>query len=295
MRLVRSDSPEVIQFVRSARTLVCWGWSALALVCVASVPGLLIALLVGLIVSMRAAVWVGVPIILGWDLYILWRGRSRRRNWVLAACDDRVYVRLFVRRVKGWPVIREPDIMVLEASEIASISAHTIQLFLYGPKPKVIEWLVIKPADTVAEAVCSHIRPLQYGSPNICGIRPIDPGKQVFVGNENGALTVEWRWCRPALRAFLQQVARQGQGIAIGPENRSELDLNGIWHGLREEPNIQQRRLLVQAAHLGFGHECVKLLSLYRFGTFPSYQKATAYMAEIEREEAETERTAVPQ
>lgn len=294
MNLVRSDSPEVIHCVASARALVCWGWSVLHVVCVASVPGLLIALLVDVIVSVRAAIWVGLPIVLGWNAYILWRGRSPRLNWVLAACGDRVYVRLFVRRVKGWPVVREPDVMVLEASEIAAISSHAVELFLYGPKPKVIEWLVIKPADSVAEAVSNHIRPLQYGSPNICGIRPIDPGKQVYVGNEEGPLTIEWKWCRPGLRSFLQHVAQQCPAIAIGPESRSELDLNGVWHGLREEPNAQQRRLLVQAVHLGFGPECVKLLSLYRFCTFPSYQKATAYLTDIERGEAETT-YAVPQ
>lgn len=294
MKLVRSDSPEVIHCVASASALVCWGWSVLHVVCIASVPGLLIALLVDVIVSVRAAIWVGLPILLGWNAYILWRGRSPRLNWVLAACGERVYVRLFVRRVKGWPVVREPDVMALEASEIAAISSHTVELFLYGPKPKVIEWLVIKPADSAAEAVSNHIRPLQYGSPNICGIRPIDPGKQVYVGNEDGPLTIEWKWCRPALRSFLQQVAQQCPAITITPENRSELDLNGIWNGLREEPNAQQRRLLVQAVHLGFGPECVKLLSMYRFGTFPSYQKATAYLAEIERQEAETT-YAVPQ
>lgn len=37
--------------------------------------------------------------------------------------------------------------MVLEASDITSISARTIEVFVYGPKPKVLEWLVIYPAN----------------------------------------------------------------------------------------------------------------------------------------------------
>src|ERR1700740_633284 len=204
MKLVRADAPEVVHCVASAGALVCWGWSVLALVCVASVPGLLIALLVGLMVSVRAAVWGGAPIVLAWDAYMLRRGRSPRLNWVRAIGAERVYVRLFARRGRKQADVEEPEILVLEPSEIASMSAQTFELFLYGSTPKVIEWLVIRPADTVAENVSDHIRPLQCGTgPNMCGIKPIDPNKQVLVGNEKGPLTIEWKWCRPALQTFL--------------------------------------------------------------------------------------------
>jgi hypothetical protein len=288
MRVVRADAPEIVHCVDSAGALACWGWTVLAVVCLASVPGLLIALLVGLLISVRAAVWSGILIVLVWNGYMLWRSRSPRLNWVIAVCAERVYVRLFAKRGRKQASV-EPEILVLESSEIASMSVHTIDLFLYGPKPNVVEWLVIEPANGVAEEVSDHIRPLQSGmSPNMCGIRRIDAVKQVYVGNEEGPLTIEWKWCRPALRTFLRQVAQQCPAIAVGPEQCSELDLNGIWHGTREGPNAQQRRMLVRAMRLGFGSNCVQLLSLYRFGTFPSYQKATAYLAEIEREEAET-------
>ena len=295
MKLVRADSAEVVHCGASANdVLACWGWSPLAIVCVSSVPGLLIALLVGLMVSVKAAAWGVIPIVLVWDGYMLWRGRSPRLNWVLAACAGRVFVRLFQSRVRGRPVVREPNVLILDASDISSISAHTVKLFLYGPNPKVIEWLVIEPAGAVAEAVSDHIRPLQRGTiPNACGIRPVDPNKQVFVGNEEGPLTIEWKWCRPALRTFLQRVAQQCPSIVIGIERRTEVDLNGIWHGTREEPNADQRRLLVRAARLGFGRKCAELLSLYRFGTFPSLQRATQYLAVIERAEAETQHSAV--
>jgi hypothetical protein len=161
---------------------------------------------------------------------------------------------------------------MFEASEIASMSARTVEVFLYGPKPRAIDWLVIEPVREAAETVSNHIRPL---------LRP--PGRQVYVTNEEGCLTMNWEWCRPALQAFLQQVARECPSVAIAPEERSELDLNGIWHGFREKPDAEQRRILVQAKRLGFGCECERLLSLYR--RMPR-REVSAYMAEIEQEEA---------
>jgi hypothetical protein len=67
------------------------------------------------------------------------------------------------------------------------------------------------------------------------------------------------------------------------------LDLNGIWHGPRGGPDAQQRQMLVQAKRLGFGCKCAELLSLYR--SIP-FREASAYLAEIEREEAGTEHSA---
>jgi hypothetical protein len=69
------------------------------------------------------------------------------------------------------------------------------------------------------------------------------------------------------------------------------LDLNGVWHGPRGGPDAQQRLMLVQAIRLGFGCECAELLSLYR--RIPR-REVSAYMAEIEREEAEAGRVAHP-
>ena len=169
-----------------------------------------------------------------------------------------------------------PDVLMLEASEIASMSARTVEVFLYGPKPKFVEWLVIEPAQAVAESVPDHIRPL---------LRL--PGKQVFVANEEGCLTIGWKWCRPALRVFLQQVVQECPSVVMAPEERSELDLNGIWRGISLNLDQQKRQLLVRAIRLGFGCECKRLLSRYKY---ISFQKAAAYLAEIEREEAGTAR-----
>lgn len=281
MKLVGSDSPEVAHSIASTRALACWGWSALALACIASVLGLLIALVMSLYVSVRVAAWLSVPVVIALNVYLLWRGRSPRLNWVLAGCAERVYVRLFVRRGKGRGEVKEPDVLILEPSEIASMSARTIEVFLYGPKPRIVEWLVIEAAQAVAEDISRHIRPL---------LTP--PGKQVFVANEGGRLTMEWKWCRPALRVFLQQVARECPSVVIAPEERSELDLNAIWRGISLNLDAQKRQFLVQAKCLGFGSDCKRLLSRYKY---ISFRKAAAYLAEIEREEAEAGRSVVQQ
>jgi len=97
---------------------------------------------------------------------------------------------------------------------------------------------------------------------------------------------MKWTLCRPALPVFLRQLARACPSVAIGQEERSELDLNGIWHGLREYPNAEQRRMLVQAKRLGFGRELLKLLWLHRN---MQYGQTWAYLAEIEQEEAEAD------
>jgi RHS repeat-associated protein len=153
MKLVRSDSPEVATFVASAGALACVVWSALTLACIACVLSLLIALSVSLIVSTRAAVWLGMPVFLALTVFLLWRGRSARLNWVIAGGADRMYVRLFARRGWGKGDLNEPDVLMLEASDIASVSARTVEVFLYGPKPKIVESLVIEPVQAVAESV----------------------------------------------------------------------------------------------------------------------------------------------
>jgi len=274
MKLVRSDSPEVASSSASTGALACWGWSALALACIASVLGLLITLAVSLMVSVRAAVWLGGPVFLASNVFLLWRGRSHRLNWVIAGCAERVYVRLFVRRGRGRGDVNEPEVIMLEASEIASMSARTVEVFLYGPNPRIVQWLVIELAQAAAKDVPDHICPL---------LTPLDPGEQVFVANEEGRLTIEWKWCRPGLPEFLQRVARECPSLVIGHEERSDLDLNGVWRGSFLNLDQQKRQLLVRAIRLGFGGKCTWLLARCKY---ISFQKAAAYLAEIEREEA---------
>ena len=273
MKIVRSDSPEVTHSIASTRARACWGWSLPTFVCIASLPGLVIALITSLIVSVRAAIWLGVPVVLALNGYLLWRGRSPNRNWVIAVCADRVFVRLFTQRGRGVADIQEPDVLMFAAPEIASIRGRIVEVFIYGPKPTIVEWLVIEPIQAVAQDISRHIRPL---------LNADDPGRQVYISNGEGCVTIDWQPCRPALRAFLQRVMRECPSVVIAPEERSELDLNGIWHGVREKPDAQQRRMLVQAKRLGFGDDCERLLRLYRRMPF---RETGAYLAQIEREE----------
>ncbi len=280
MKLVRSDTPEVARCIASAGALAIWG-SALAVAIVASVPGLLIALIVSLTVSVQAAAWLSAPVFLALNAYMFWRGRSPRLNWIIAGCAERVCVRLFVRRGMGRRDANEQDVIMLEASEIASLSARTLEVFLYGPKPRIVEWLVIEPA-LAPEVVFDH------SSPSTCNVRPADPGKQVLVTNEEGRLIIEWKWCRPALRVFLQKVAQECPSVVMAREERSKLDLNGVWSWSWRKPEARvrkERQMLVQAVRLGFGCECAKLLARHKY---ISFRKAAEYLMQIEREEAGT-------
>jgi hypothetical protein len=281
MKLVRSDSPEVASCITSASARGSRHWPALAYGSQPNVLILLVAVTVSLSISVRAAAWLGVPVLLAWNLYVLWRTKSSRRNWVIVGCGDRIFIRLFMTLGSARHGANEPDVIVFQASEIASMSIETVEVFLYGPKPKLVERLVIEPAQFVAESVSDQIRS------SLCAVRA-DPSNRVHVANADGRLTIGWKWCRPTLRMFLQQAARECPSIVIAHEERSELDLNGIWHGIREEPDAEQRRMLAQAKSLGFGLKCVELMSLYRYGSISS-PKAAAYLAEIEQEEAEAE------
>jgi hypothetical protein len=202
---------------------------------------------------------------------------------VIAGSAGRVYVRLFAWYRGNACDGNEPDILVFAASEIASMSVRTLEVLLDGPKPKLVEWLVIEPAQAVAEDVSKYVCSL---------LRHLDPNKAVYVVNEEGRFNMAWNQWRPALRVFLEQVVRECPRISIAPEERSELDLNGVWRGisrnLRDDQNslsAQDRQKLVQAMRLGFGCDCAGLLSQYKHIPF---RKAGAYLTEIAREEAGT-------
>lgn len=286
MKLINVDSPEVITSLGSTRALACWIWSPRTLVIFASLPSLVIAIAVGLLMSVQAAVWISIPVFLLSNVFLLWRGRSPRLNWVVAGCADKVFVRLFGKR--GWNR-SEPagsEVLVLATSEIASMLIRTFDVFLDGSKPKVAQWLVIEPSNAVAEEILSQIPPLLLSD---------DPGKQPYVSSDGSSLTMKWRWCHPELRTFLNRLVRECASIVIGPEERSELDLNGIWAGFSrnawKELNTQERQQLVLAGRLGFGLECEWLLSRYKC---IALQESAAYLAEIAREETGTGKVGGP-
>ena len=178
--------------------------------------------------------------------------------------------------------------MVLEASEIASVSIRTVEVLLYGPKPKVVEWLVIEPSQVAAESISEEAPSFLLDTRRADWTAPY-LNERVYWADGERHLNVGWKLYTAAVRDFLREMARDCPSIAIGREGHSELDLNGIWNGYREQPDAQQRRMLVQAKRLGFGPDCVRLLNLYRGMPF---RECAPYLAELEREEIETERTA---
>ena len=278
MKLVRSDSPEVVRNIASAGAWASRNWTTFVYGCTPNVLILLIAITVSLSDSVRAAALLGVPVFLAWNVYVLWHtkySRSSRSTWVIAGCDERVYVRLFARPRGNPGDDHGSDVLVLEVSEIASMSIKTLEVFVYGPDPNIVEWLVIEPVQAVGDDILRHISPL---------LTATDPDNAVLVAHDEGRLTIEWKWYRPALRVFLQNVVQECPSVLIATEDHSELDLNGIWqYGSREKPNAQQRQMLVQAKRLGFGGECTQRISQYKH---MSLRKASAYLAEIARDDS---------
>ncbi len=275
MKLVRSDSPEVVRNIASAGAWASRNWYTLGTACAANVLVILIALTVSLSVSVRAAVWVTVPFFLALNGCVLWRAKASHRRWIIVGRADRLYLRLFAWLRGDHGDDHDQEVLAFEAREIASMSIRTLEVFVYGPKPQIVECLVIEPAQTVADDISRHIRPL---------LMETEPDKAVLVAHDEGRLTIEWKWYSPALRVFLQQVVRECPSVVIAPEDHSELDLNGIWqYGSREKPNAQQRRMLGQATRLGFGCECAQRISQYKH---MSFREASAYLAEIVRDDA---------
>ena len=148
MEIIRSDTPEVTHCIASAGVRASRHLPALVYGCFPNVLILLAAFTMSLSISVWAAAWLGVPVFLAWNAYVLWLTKSSRRNWVVAGCADRVCIR---------NCLNQPEVIMLKASEIASMSIRTVEVFLYGLKPKLVEWLVIEPAQAVAESVSDHI------------------------------------------------------------------------------------------------------------------------------------------
>ncbi len=281
MKLVRSDSSEVARSIASASVQARWNWPALGFGCAANLLTLLIAFTASLCLSARAAAWFSVPVFLALNGYVAWRALSSRKQWVIAGCDERFYVRLFAWRRSAPSDGNEPDILVLEASEIASMSVRTLDVFLDGLKPKIVEWLVIEPSKAVAQDIFKHIRPL---------LTAHDPDKAVYVANEEGRFSIGWNWWHPALRVFLHQVVKECPSVFIADEELSELDLNGIWRRISrnlrkdlKDLSALERQKLVQAMRLGFGCECAGLLARYKW---ISFRESSAFLSEVWREEA---------
>ena len=284
MKLARSDSPEVARCIASARLRANRYLSIALIGLLPSLVILLVSLVVGFLVSVQGAAWLCVPAFLAWNSWVLWRARSPHLSWIIGVHDERVCIRLFVGFGRAWRSLNLPDVIILEASEIASMSIRTVEVLVYGPKPRIVEWLMIEPTQAAAENLSDQIpsfladnRSPDFWTPYL--------GERLHWANDDRRFAIGWKMCRPALRVFLRQVARECPSIVVGPEESSELDLNGIWHGVRGGPNPEQRLMLVEVRRLGFGPDCTKLLNRYR--GMP-YREIGAFWAEIQREEAAT-------
>ena len=282
MELVRSDSPEVARCIASASVRARRHWPASAYALSFDLISLLLFIVMSLLVSVRSAAWLGVFFFLTLNAYVLWLTKLSRRNWVMSVCASRVYVRLYMTREKVASGIDEPDVVMFEASEIASISIRTVEAYLYGPKPKFAECLVIEPASEAARSASANNLwfPEDCETLGCCG----EPRSNYLarVTNEDGRLVIAWRHCHPNVRRFVQKVVREFPSVVVGPVERCELDLNSIWHGYREmNLDEQQRHSLLQAKRFGFGSDCAWLLTLHR-GLSP--QEAQTYLEELEQE-----------
>lgn len=276
MKFLQSNLPEVSRGIKSSKTRASRYLSVLLL---GLLPNLFIVSvgLLYLIVSERMAVWVGVLVLLVWNIWALWRARSSRFSWLIKTSPELLYIHLAVRFGSAWRGVDVPDILAIEPSEIASVSIRTVEVFLYGPKPRVVEWLMINPIPQVAENIPGQMPPF------LGDTRTPKLSERIYWDNEKRRLAVGWKRCRPDLRVFLQQIIQEYPSITIGSEDHSELDLNDIWRGSFLNLDQPKRRLLAQAVSLGFRRHCGRLLCRYKY---ISFLKAAAYLAEVEREDA---------
>jgi hypothetical protein len=288
MKFVRSDTPEVARSIASASVRVSRYWPAFRYALPFDLIILLLFIVMSLLVSVRSAAWLGMFFFLTWNAYVFWLTKLSRRNWVMAVCAGRAYVRLYMTREEVPSGIDEPDVIVFDASEIASISIRTVEAYLYGPKPKFAECLVIEPAPSVAGSVPTNNPsfPRYCETLGCCG--ESRSNYLVHVANEDGRLVVAWRRCHPDVRVFVREIVREFPFVFVGPEERCEIDLNSIWHGYRSmNLDEQQRHSLLQAKCFGFGPDCAWLLTTHKDVSSPEVQ---ACLAELEREEAGTGR-----
>jgi hypothetical protein len=283
MRLIRSDSPEIAQALSPRNCLLADSpWTDL--------PGTIAGnFLIGILfLGLRTFEWDYTTRLVG-ALLILWNGMRlaratfSRRHWMVAACAERFYVRLFKPTVPGPRHNTEADVMALDVAELAALQIRTTDVFVRGPKPKVYRWLVLEPVQEVRPSIADwfeRLGPLPHGA---CPVPAADGSyREWFTRHESGSVTVAWYQYRPALEKFLRQTASRFPNLTILPEAHTELDL--ISFVSKREP--ERRRLLAQAKRMGFNGDCVGALFLYTGSTLYSHprtlKQSAEYMASID-------------
>jgi len=207
-------------------------------------------LIVLLSVGLRVYDWPfafrsGAAVMTAWNGFLFWRAILNKGNWIVAACPEKVYLRLFApynRRQAG----HEPEVIQLGSHEIKSIRRRVVEVYWNGPQPRLQEWLVIEPEPAVQDQVEQQFERL---SPPDVGC---DLSREWFTGWKTGVLFTEWKLYRPSLAAFIREVATRCQKLRIGVEDRSELDLMRF----AKKPRAEQRKLLAQARQIGLEVNC---------------------------------------
>jgi hypothetical protein len=295
VRMLRSDSPEVVQVLRSRDCVLADSpWTDLF--------GTLVGnFLIGILfLGLRTFEWDYTARLIGallaaWNGMRLARATFSRRHWMVAACADRFYVRLFKPIGPGSRQNTEADVIALDVAELAAIQIRTTDVFVRGPKPKVYRWLVLEPVQEVRPSIADwfeHLGPLPHGA---CPIPAADGSyREWFSGHEGGSVTIAWYQYRPALEKFLRQIASRFPNLTILPESHTELDLISFV----SKPEPERRRLLAQAKRMGFNGHCVGALFLYTGSTLYSHprtlKQSAEYMASIDIGADEDAETATP-
>jgi hypothetical protein len=283
MRLVRSDSPEVLQALASRDCVLADSpWTDL--------PGTLaVNFLIGILfLGLRTFEWdyttrlVGA-LLVAWNGMRLARATFSRRHWTVAACAERFYIRLFKPIGPSSRQNTEADAMALDVAELAAIQIRTTDVFVHGPKPKVYRWLVLEPVQEVRPSIADWFEQLGPLPPGACPIPAADGSyREWFTRYEGGSMTVAWYQYRPALEKFLRQIASRFPNLTILREAHTELDLVSFIN----KPEPERRRLFAQAKRMGFSRDCVWALYSYTDYTLyqhrRSLQQSAEYMSTVD-------------
>ncbi len=168
--------------------------------------------------------------------------------------------------------------IALDVGEVLSVGIQTRTIFVHGPKPKIVEWLVVEPqprAQIFVTAQFNHLSP---------PIGTCDPYREWFAGSVDGILRIPWQSYRPALRAFANQIELHFPKLTESEVTLPELDLISAVNA--REP--ERRRLLAEAKRLGYGADCIRALWMNSVGsslyTRRSLKESAEYMSNIEAE-----------
>ena len=215
----------------------------------------------------------GAGLLVSWNLILLLRGALGRQSWVFLSCGERFYIRLFSPMGRGAYESLELDVLTLELEEVESVRIQIRKIFVYGPKPKVTECLVIDLEPTARGLVAERLAP---------PVGTCDPYREWFAGSKDGIIWIPWKSYRPALRAFVKQIELHFPNLTRSELELPDLDLISAVN----KPEPERRRLLAEAKRMGYGADCVWALHENSIGSSlymrRPLKECIDYMANIE-------------